>query len=227
MLLSADQSEVEAGPRRTAPERLCIATRTVKPVTDMIRFVVSPEGTVVPDVKARLPGRGVWVTASRAAVATAVSRKAFGRGFKREVRVAPDLVGTTEQALERAALDALAIAYKAGLVAAGFARVEAALAAEPVVGLIQAADAGPEGVRKLGAAARRRFGEEKGGPVVIDVFNSTQLDLALGRSNVVHAALLAGLASAGFLARWGSLQRFRSGNPGAETGAGRGEKGLP
>jgi uncharacterized protein len=227
MLVSADHSEVDAGPRRTAAERLCIATRTVKPVTDMIRFVVSPEGTVVPDVKARLPGRGVWVTAGRAAVATAVSRKAFGRGFKREVRVAPDLVGTTEQALERAALDALAIAYKAGLVAAGFARVEAALAAEPVVGLIQAADAGPEGVRKLGAAARRRFGEEKGGPVVIDVFNSTQLDLALGRSNVVHAALLAGLASAGFLARWGSLQRFRSGNPGAETGAGRGEKGLP
>jgi predicted RNA-binding protein YlxR (DUF448 family) len=227
MLVGADHSEVDGGPRRTAAERLCIATRTVKPVTDMIRFVVSPAGTVVPDVKARLPGRGVWVTASRAAVAAAVSHKAFGRGFKREVRVAPDLVGTTEQALERAALDALAIAYKAGLVAAGFARVEAALAAEPVVGLIQAADAGPEGARKLGAAARRRFGEEKGGPAVIDVFNSTQLDLALGRSNVVHAALLAGPASAGFLARWGSLQRFRSGNPGAETGAGRGEKGLP
>jgi uncharacterized protein len=225
MLASIDHGEVDAGPRRAAPERLCIATRTVKPVGEMIRFVVSPEGAIVPDIKARLPGRGVWVTASRAAVAAAVARKAFSRGFKREVRVLPDLVDMTESLLERRALDALAMAHKAGRVAAGFAKVEAALAAEPVVGLIHAADARPDGVRKLGGAVRRRFGQ--GGPAVIDTLNSAQLDLALGRSNVIHAALLAGPASAGFLARWGSLTRFRSGNPDAEAGAGQGESGLP
>ena len=225
MLAGVDHGEVDAGPRRIGTERLCVATRTVRPVAEMIRFVVSPDGSVMPDLKAQLPGRGVWVTASRAAVAAAVSRKAFGRGFKRDVRVSPDLVGLTEGLLERHALDALAMAHKAGRVAAGFAKVEAALASEPVVGLIHAADARPDGIRKLNAAARRRFGEA--GPAVIDTLTSAQLDLALGRSNVVHAALLAGPASAGFLARWDGVKRFRSGAPDADAGAGPGEMGLP
>ena len=101
----------------------------VTPVGDLIRFVVAPDGSVVPDLKRRLPGRGVWVTATRHALAEAVTRKVFARGFKRDVRVAPDLVDVTERLLERAALDALAIAHKAGRVAAGFAKVEAALGA--------------------------------------------------------------------------------------------------
>jgi predicted RNA-binding protein YlxR (DUF448 family) len=208
MLARAGHDDIDAGPRRTAPERLCIATRVVKPTGDMIRFVIGPDGAVVPDVKQKLPGRGVWVTANRAAVAAAIERKAFGRGFKREVRVAPDLVAATEHLLVRSALDALAIAHKAGAVAAGFAKVEAALNAEAVVALIHAADASPEGARKLDAAARRRWGGD--GPMVIEMFTSAQLDLALGRSNVVHAAVLAGPASAGFIARYCSLERFRS-----------------
>ncbi|HYZ45583.1 MAG TPA: RNA-binding protein [Xanthobacteraceae bacterium] len=225
MLARVEHGEVDAGPRRIGTERLCVATRAVKPVAEMIRFVVSPEGAVVPDIKARLPGRGVWVTASRAAVAEAVARKAFGRGFKRDVRVSPELVDLTESLLERRVLEALAMAHKAGRVAAGFTKVEAALATEPVLGLIHASEARPGGVRKIMAAARQRFGEA--GPAVIDTLNSAQLDLALGRSNVVHAALLAGPASAGLLVRWDSLKRFRSGTPDGETGAGHGEKGLP
>jgi predicted RNA-binding protein YlxR (DUF448 family) len=227
MLVRADHNEIDEGPRRVAPQRLCIATRTVRPVDHMIRFVVGPDGAIVPDIKGKLPGRGVWVTANRTALATAVSRKAFGRSFKREVRVAHDLAGMTEHLLERAALDALAIAHKAGRVAAGFAKVEAALSAEPVAALIRAADASPEGVRKLDAAVRRRLGEGTGDPAVIDRFSSTQLDLALGRSNVVHAALLAGPASAGFLARWRSLARFRSEDAGAEGRVAGGEKERP
>ena len=207
MLVATEQDEVDAGPRRTGPERRCIVTREVKPVNEMIRFVVGPEGAVVPDIRRRLPGRGVWVTASRAAVAAAVASRAFGRGFKRDVTAA-DLVVTTERLLERSALDALAIAHKAGLVAAGFAKAEAALAVQPVVGLIHAADGSAEGVRKLAASIRRRWGAD-GGPEVIDAFTSEQLDLALGRANVVHAAVLAGVASAGFLARYRGLDRFR------------------
>jgi len=209
MLARAGHDEIDAGPRRTSPERLCIATRAVKPTADMIRFVIGPDGAVVPDVKHKLPGRGVWVTANRAAVAAAVERKAFGRGFKREVRVAPDLVEATERLLSRSALDALAIAHKAGAVAAGFARAEAALRGENVVALIHAADASPEGARKLKVTAAQRRGDQDG-PMVIEVFTSAQLDLALGRSNVVHAAVLASPASAGFLARCQSLERFRS-----------------
>ena len=101
----------------------------MRPVADLIRFVVGPDGEAVPDLKRKLPGRGVWVTATQDALGEAIKRKVFARGFKRDVRLPADLVGRTEQLLERAALDALAIAGKAGLVAAGFAKVEAALSA--------------------------------------------------------------------------------------------------
>jgi uncharacterized protein len=208
MLARADHDEMDAGPRRASPERLCIVTREVKPVADMIRFVVGPDGAVVPDIKRKLPGRGVWVTAERSAIATAIARKVFARSFKREVRVAADLAEVTGQLIEQAALDALAIAHKAGQVVAGNAKVEAALANGPVVALVHAADAGPDGVRKLDAALRRRFPDEQGRQVVINMFDSAQLDLATGRSNVIHAALLAGAASVGFLARCRNLERF-------------------
>src|SRR5262249_54489626 len=158
MLARPDLDETDAGPRRHAPERLCIATRAVKPATEMIRFVVGPDGAVLPDIKRRLPGRGVWVTASRSALAAAIARKAFGRSFGRDVKVPAELAGLTERLLERSALDALAIVHKAGRVAAGFAKTEAALAQDPVVGLIHASDGGPEGVRKLSAAVHRRWG---------------------------------------------------------------------
>jgi uncharacterized protein len=205
---------LDAGPRKraAATERLCVATRSVKPTTDMIRFVVGPDGRVVADLKRKLPGRGVWVTATRQALAEAIRRKALARAFKREVRVEPDLADRVEALLERSALDALAIARKSGAVAAGFAKVEAALQRESVVALIHAADAGPDGVTKIAAAARRRTGLAERIPVV-ELFSSTQLDLALGRSNVIHAALLADRASDSFLARWRSLERFRSGVP--------------
>ena len=117
----------------------------------------------------------------------------------------------------RAALDALAIAGKAGLVATGFAKVEAALAHEPIVGLIHAADAGADGVAKLAGALRQRPDADR--IAVIKAFTTAQLDLALGRSNVVHAALLAGPASDTFLARFARLERFRTGvRPGDSGG---------
>lgn len=211
MLTAVQDDDIDAGPRTLRPgtERLCIATRLVKPVGEMIRFVVGPDGSVVPDLKRKLPGRGLWVTATQEAVKLAVERKAFGRGFKRDVRVPPDLDGFVERLLERAALDALAIVHKAGGVLAGFSKVEVALTREPVVALVHAADASADGVRKLAAAVMRRFGETDSRPVEVKLFTSAQLDLALGRANVVHAAVLAGPASDGFLARCRSLDRFR------------------
>jgi predicted RNA-binding protein YlxR (DUF448 family) len=210
MLAKAD---IDEGPRdaRGAPERTCVVTRAVRPVDELIRFVVAPDGAVVPDLKRRLPGRGVWVTARRAAVDEAVKRKGFSRGFKREVRAALDLGSEVERQLERAALDALGIAHKAGRVAIGFARTESELARGPVVAVLQAADAGPDGIRKIAAAAARRQEQENASQIpVVSAFTTAQLDLALGRSNVVHAAVLAGPASNGFLARCLSLERFRT-----------------
>jgi uncharacterized protein len=201
----------DAGPRRIAPgsERFCVATGEVKPVEEMIRFVLGPDGAAVPDLKRRLPGRGIWITATRSALETAIARKAFARSFKRDVRAASDLVATTERLLERAALDALAIAHKAGRVAIGFAKAEAALARDRVAGLVNAAEAAPDGTRKLAAALHRR--EDAAKVPAIGTFSSMQLDLAFGRSNVIHAALLAGPESDTFLARATRLDRFRAG----------------
>jgi predicted RNA-binding protein YlxR (DUF448 family) len=217
MIAPSRDIELDTGPRAQELERMCVATRTVKPVADMIRFVLGPDGEAVPDLKRKLPGRGVWVTATQDALSDAVKRKALARGFKQEVRLPADLVARTGQLLERAALDALAMAGKAGLVATGFTRVEAALAQQEVIALLHAAEAAADGVRKLDAARRRR--PEHGPIVTIGILTSAQLDLALGRPNVVHAALLAGPSSDTFLARLRRLERFRTGEPATAAGA--------
>jgi len=210
MLARTPNDELDAGPHKGGPgtERLCAVSRAVKPVDFLIRFVIGPDG-VVPDLKRKLPGRGLWITADKVTLNDAVARNVFARGFKREVRVTPALVEETERLLVRSALDALAIAGKASLVATGFAKVETAIARDAVVGLIHATDAGADGVGKLAGALRRRGDPEK--IAVIQAFTTAQLDLALGRSNVVHAALLAGPANNTFLARFSRLERFRAG----------------
>ncbi len=216
MTAATSAIELDDGPRARSPERLCVATRAVRPVADLIRFVVGPDGKAVPDLKSKLPGRGVWVTATQEALGEAIKRKAFPRGFKRDVRVPPDLIGRTESLLERSALDALAIAGKAGLVAAGFTKVEKALAKDNVVAVLHAAEAAADGSRKLDAALRR--GPSAASAAVIRCLTLAQLDLALGHPNVVHAALLAGPSSETFLTRLGRLERFRSGNVSSEPG---------
>jgi predicted RNA-binding protein YlxR (DUF448 family) len=203
------ERELDGGPSKAAPgsERACALTREVKPVDRLIRFVLGPSGEVVPDVKRKLPGRGLWVTGTRAAVEQAVRRNVFARGFRRDVRVARDLADRSEDLLARAALDALAIAGKAGLVVTGFSKVEAALKNDEVLALIHAAEAAADGRRKLDL--RRHDGGTR--PLtVIDVFSGPRLDLALNRPNVVHAALLAGPGSETFLARAARLVRFRT-----------------
>ena len=220
MIVAASDSDFTAlpdrGPHAAGRTRTCAVTRSVQPVSELLRFVVGPDGAVVADIKSKLPGRGLWVSATRPALLEAIRRKAFARGFKQhDVNVPPDLADRTDWLLERAVLDALAMAKKAGSVAAGFAKTEAALEHEDVVALLHAADAASEGTRKLDAACRRRPGAP---PAAIGYLNGAQLDLALGRPNVVHAALLAGPASETFLARCRRLDRFRTGDQHHQAG---------
>src|ERR1700754_2473167 len=128
MLAMADP-DLDHGPRteKSATMRMCAVSREVRPIDQLIRFVVAPTGEVIADVKRKLPGRGLWLSASRRTVAEAVRRHQFSRGFKRDVRVAATLAADTENLLCRSAVEALAIAAKAGQVVAGFAKVEAAL----------------------------------------------------------------------------------------------------
>jgi len=208
--------ELDGRPRGRDRERLCVATRAVRPVADLIRFVVGPNGGAVPDLKGKLPGRGVWVTATREALAEAIKRKVFARGFKRDVDLPADLLSRTESLLERSVLDALSMAAKASLVVAGFAKVQRALAHGEVVALLHAVEAAADGVGKLDAILRRASTTK---PIaVIRCLASAQLDLALGRPNVIHAALVAGPSSDTFLTRFRRVERFRSGDLGEKSG---------
>jgi hypothetical protein len=212
MLAFADP-DLDNGPRtdRSATVRMCAVTRQVRPIDELIRFVVAPSGEVVADLKRKLPGRGLWVSATRQAVAEAARRNQFGKGFKRDVRVAPSLAADTETLLVRGATDALAMASKAGQVVCGFSKVEGALAQRQARALIHAADGAADGIRKLDAVARQNAGneEELAEIPVVTALTSEQLDLALGRSNVIHAALLAGPAGKTFLSRSQILVRYR------------------
>jgi predicted RNA-binding protein YlxR (DUF448 family) len=216
MLAVTHDNELDRGTTSVAPgsERHCALTRELKPVAAMIRFIVSPAGEVVPDIKRKLPGRGIWLTGTRDAVEEAIKRNVFARGFKCELRVARDLAASAERLLERAALDALAIAGKAGRLVTGFAKVEAALERNDVEALIHASDASGDGIRKLqsklAAALQREMPEKPRKIAIIDLFSGAQLDLALNRPNVVHAALLAGPGTETFLARVERLKRFRN-----------------
>lgn len=207
-------TELDRGTTSVAPgtERSCALTRQVMPVSELIRFVLGPDGTVVPDVKRKLPGRGLWITGTRTAVTDAVKRNVFARGFKRQVPASATLADDTERLLEQAALDALAIAGKAGRVVSGAAKVAEALERDEVLALIHAADAAADGRRKLDAVLHRTTTGQPEETVRIETFSGPQLDLALNRPNVVHAALLAGPGGETFLARVRRLERFRTGN---------------
>ena len=211
--IETEVSDEGPGAARAGPARLCLATGQVKPVDALIRYVVAPDGMIVPDIARKLPGRGAWVTATRAALESAIARKAFARSFRGKAVAEPELLDLVERLLEKAALSAFSFANKAGQVVTGFAKVEIAIDQGRAAVLIHARDAAADGVAKLAAAARRTGTPE---PARVAAFSGPQLDLALGRSNVVHAALLAHAASRSFLEHCQKLERWRTGeNAGA------------
>jgi len=212
-MLAVADLDLDHGPRteRSATMRMCAVSREVRPIDQLIRFVVSPAGDIVPDLKRKLPGRGMWITASRKAVAEAVRRNQFSKAFKRDLRVPPTLPTDMETLLVRSVTEALGIAAKAGQVVSGAGKVETALKAGTVEVLIHASDGAPDGIRKLDALARQNDGNSDGKPqiLIVTALKSAELDLALTRSNVIHAALLAGPASRTFLSRSQMLVRYR------------------
>lgn len=212
-MLADTDPELDHGPRteRSATVRMCAVSREVRPIDELIRFVVSPQGHIVPDLKRKLPGRGMWVTASREVVAEAVRRHHFTEAFKRELRIPQTFPADLEALLVRSVVEALGIAAKARQIVAGFGKVESALREGTVEVLIHASDGAADGIRKLDMLARQNEGNRGAKPEipVVTALKSTELDLALTRSNVIHAALLAGPASKSFLSRSQMLVRYR------------------
>jgi uncharacterized protein len=210
---------------RHEPERTCIVTRAARPPAELIRFVLGPDREVVPDLKHRLPGRGVWVTARATIVDEAVKRRLFSRAFKAEARAEPGLSAKIEELLRTELRQALALANKAGMVVTGFTKVETVILEKPLAALIHAAEASEDGRRKLAAQLRKRSAAAISSLPVVQVLSGLELDLALGRSHVIHAALVAGAGSDGFLKSW---HRYRSyGGLDAERAGLEGEAGRP
>lgn len=170
-------------------ERRDIVSGTVMPENRLLRFVADPDGKIVPDVAAKLPGRGLWVAANASAVKTAVEKKLFSRAAKAQVTADADLGARTEKALVARMLGDLGIARRSGAAVLGFDNVLRQLEGpKPPKVLIEAFDGAPDGKRKLYAAAHRL----ELACVVIETLTSAELGLALGRENVIHAAVQPG-----------------------------------
>ncbi len=169
--------------RSQGPERKCIATGEVQPKHGLIRFVAGPEGQVVPDVLGKLPGRGVYVAADRAALQRAVAKKLFARGLKQPVQVSADLVDEVERQLARRVVDLISLARKSGDATAGYEKVKSWLSKEQALVLIQAVDGSGRGKSKLSTP---HFGH------YIGWLTADELGLAFGRETVIHAALASG-----------------------------------
>jgi len=203
--------KARGGGRNDSPLRLCAVTRVQRPVDDLVRFVLDPEGVIVPDLVRRLPGRGIWVEARMEAVRTAVRQKAFARSLKRPVAVPENLPEQVGRLMARRLTEAISIANKAGLLVVGFAKAEALITRERAVLLIHAADGAADGAAKLDRKFKALVGSERAATATVTDLTGHELDLAIGRSNVVHAAASDGGASRRILQEACRVRRYRSG----------------
>jgi predicted RNA-binding protein YlxR (DUF448 family) len=194
-------------------ERTCIVTRRTGEPDGLLRFVAGPDMSVVPDLKRRLPGRGCWVSAERVHVDEAARKNLFSRAFKAKVTPPEDLGGLVDQLMVRAALGSLGLARKAGQVVMGAAKVESAIRSGKAALVLHAQEASPDGVRKLDQARRAVVWQEGPSIPAYKLFSEAELGLALGGTNVIHAAVLAGDTGKAVLKRMVALDRYRGGSP--------------
>ncbi len=180
---------------------MCIVSREVKDEAELIRFVRSPDGVAVPDLARKLPGRGVWVSLDTKILAQAVKRNAFAKAFGAATTIPPDLPDSVSKLLRQQALSLLSLARKAGEAVSGFTKVEEMVNKGRAKLLFHGTDAAPDGCRKLdrltGAGVER-----------LVLFHSRELDLAFGRSNVVHAAVAKGGLAEKLLAAVRRIETF-------------------
>lgn len=162
-------------------ERRCIVTRETESKSGLIRFVVGPDNQVVPDVLEKLPGRGMWVTASRKAIDEAVNKGLFARVAKAPAKAAPDLFDQVEAILARRVVDMVSMGRKAGRAVAGLEKVKGWLMDDKAAVLLQASDGSERGKTAL----RPPDGPE----TLIDCLTSSELGMAFGRDTVIHAAM--------------------------------------
>ena len=190
-------------------ERTCLATGEIKPEADLIRLALAPDGTLVPDIAAKLPGRGLWISPQRDLVETARRRGGFNRSAGRAVAVPEDIAAQIEARLTARALSLLGLARRSGQLAAGFDAARLAIKAGRPAWRIEASDGAADGREKLDRLTRSAWGEDI---PVAGCFSAEELGAATGRDHLVHAVLGAGSQSAAFAATMRKLSGFRAMN---------------
>lgn len=197
--------------RDDGSERTCIVTRDAQPKSGLIRFVVGPDGQIVPDVLEKLPGRGMWVSADRAILAQA-GKGHFARAARANVTVPVELADEVDRQLARRVTDLIALARKAGLAVCGFEKVKGWLAGGAKVRvLLQASDGSSRGKAKLWTPEGARY---------FGCLSGSELGLAFGRENVIHGALSAGRLSDRVVEEATKLRGLR-GTDGGDRAAGK------
>ena len=161
------------------------------PESRLVRFVAAPDGGVAPDLARKLPGRGLWVAATRDAVSAAVKKTAFARAAKAPLRPPADLADRVEAMLSTRLLAGLGLARRSGALVMGYTKTAQAVEAGRAAILLEASDGAEDGRRKMLQVARRAARR----PRLVGLFSSGELSLALGGENVIHTAFLAGRAA--------------------------------
>jgi predicted RNA-binding protein YlxR (DUF448 family) len=198
------------------PLRRCVASGRSRPKARLIRFVVDPDGRLVPDLAERLPGRGLWLSAERDMIDRACRRNLFAKAARARVEVPVDLAARLEEGLSRRVLATLGLAKRSGLTVEGFDKVRAWLGAGRAAVLFEASDGAPNGRRRLAAMAEA--GEQE--VVRIALFDAQSLGQALGSQPKVHVAMAPGALAEALLAQVERLRALR-GEPPVERQDGR------
>ncbi len=206
--MPAGQQETDAS-ATAGPMRRCFVSGAREPKSALLRFVVGPDNTVVFDAAERLPGRGLWLTADRDMIRTAVSKRLFSRAARQPVEVPDGLEETVASGLKRRCLDRLGLARRAGLVTAGFEKVQAQARSGRTALILAASDGAADGRRKIAALAPTVS--------VVDCFSGVELGQALGREHVVHVGLEAGGLTAALAVDTARYEGVRDARPAGEA----------
>lgn len=175
-------------PDAEGPLRRCIATGAVRPKAELIRFVVGPDGQVVPDLAEKLPGRGLWVAADGDALRRTQARNLFAKATRQSVRAPDDLVDRVEAMLHKGCIDLIGMARRAGQAVAGYEKVRARLVEGRVAVLLAASDGAADGRARLAALAAA----VRPAPRLLETFSADALGMAFARDRMVHAAVARG-----------------------------------
>jgi predicted RNA-binding protein YlxR (DUF448 family) len=193
--------------------RTCIVTRESGTPETLLRFVAAPDGTVVPDLKRQLPGRGCWIGAERKRIETAMAKNLFARALKKPVTVPADLADQVDRLLVVQLTGMMNLARKAGQFVSGTMKVDAAVRSGAALAVFHSLDAAPDGVRKIDQARKAwHLGMETEAEIPsFRPFGGAEMEALMGENAFIHAAALAGQAGEGVVKRANLLERYRNG----------------